>query len=689
MTNKLTHMVILSCILLVVSSPALESNDPPSSYSIFDRIDEAYTNRQINLDMQMLYYAYAIRAESKLPDWIKENVNEEVYCVTPQVALISGNLERVSPVVKDEIVNLLYGRPKPVAGSVHSTKHPLIVHYMDAAWVEQAQTIVGYLDDAWDAEVDSWGFDPPPADEGLGGSDDYDCYLMDLQNAFGYQIDEGLVLSTPRYDSYGYIVFRQGLSPDMTKTYIAHEFQHSLQDGTDTAENIFLEMGATYAQGYVYPEITNYYSQLVDFQAYPHKSIYNTAIGTFEYGSFIFYNFLEDRYFQTPDYYFQMYNSTIQNKPTNSPELFDGIESLLSNIGESMENMWHEFTIWRLFTGEYADDYHFSRVFPYSPAIEATFPYSSLPVDDYHPTNPVEKAASSYIKIIPNKQQKPIEISITVQPDAQWKVSVLGFGKKSEPVTVLPLKKDENVFQLTLFDTSMFRYFFIALTNLGDCSYHGDENWHQGADYRVDIRYLDTYPAVNNFFASQQGNRVKIQWESYLSDFYRGFNLYKKIIPESSNDNTSDDSDYGTRINSSIIHLDGKCIYYDNDVHDKEYYKYTLTTINRLSSEIFCQTTYAHFQTPTSFSVSPAQPNPAHNSTRITYEIDRPAHVFFTCYDCSGRLVRKWDLSKQPPGQYTLDWDGNDACGKRVAKGVYQMIFNANNACKTIRIVIE
>jgi hypothetical protein len=66
-------------------------------------------------------------------------------------------------------------------------------------------------------------------------------------------------------------------------------------------------------------------------------------------------------------------------------------------------------------------------------------------------------------------------------------------------------------------------------------------------------------------------------------------------------------------------------------------------------------------------------PNPFNPQTRVSYTIPdgSRAPVSIRIYDVAGRLVRSLVDEPQPAGVYTIDWDGTNDRGTRVASGVY------------------
>ena len=74
---------------------------------------------------------------------------------------------------------------------------------------------------------------------------------------------------------------------------------------------------------------------------------------------------------------------------------------------------------------------------------------------------------------------------------------------------------------------------------------------------------------------------------------------------------------------------------------------------------------------PGQFSLEQNYPNPFNPSTTIGYTLERHAHVELSIYEIRGRktitLVNKY----QKAGEYSIDWNGYDQKGIRVASGIY------------------
>lgn len=75
---------------------------------------------------------------------------------------------------------------------------------------------------------------------------------------------------------------------------------------------------------------------------------------------------------------------------------------------------------------------------------------------------------------------------------------------------------------------------------------------------------------------------------------------------------------------------------------------------------------------PATYHLEQNFPNPFNPETRIQFSLPQAERVDIAVYDVHGRMVKELvDYQEYAPGTYTIDWDGKDANGARVASGVY------------------
>lgn len=206
--------------------------------------------------------------------------------------------------------------------------------------------------------------------------------------------------------------------------------------------------------------------------------------------------------------------------------------------------------------------------------------------------------------------------------------------------------------------------------------------------------YFDTFRATNTYsynsstqmisFASSVGNNggvgsgnFNVGW--YLSenttisaeDYLITFSAQNSIQPSFVRD-----------INSSVVDLDNisslpSGTYYagafidaynlvtESDELDNTYL-YSPTLSYTSSSDVKDDK-----EIPLAFELKQNYPNPFNPVTTIEYNLPEEAEVLMTMYDITGHVVRKYTPGHVKKGTHTLQWDGCDALGNRVAAGIY------------------
>ncbi|HXV14381.1 MAG TPA: FlgD immunoglobulin-like domain containing protein, partial [Candidatus Krumholzibacteria bacterium] len=92
---------------------------------------------------------------------------------------------------------------------------------------------------------------------------------------------------------------------------------------------------------------------------------------------------------------------------------------------------------------------------------------------------------------------------------------------------------------------------------------------------------------------------------------------------------------------------------------------------------------------PESFALHANVPNPFNPITTIAYDIpDGGANVNITIYDVAGRRVRTLVDEHRPAGVFSVQWNGDDDRGQRVASGVYFYRMRAGAFVDTKKMVL-
>lgn len=94
-----------------------------------------------------------------------------------------------------------------------------------------------------------------------------------------------------------------------------------------------------------------------------------------------------------------------------------------------------------------------------------------------------------------------------------------------------------------------------------------------------------------------------------------------------------------------------------------------------------------HTTPPMRTSLGPAYPNPTGASSRLAFELARPAHVSVEVYDLRGARVRTLCDREMPAGRHEVAWDGTDGRGRGVPPGVYLVRFAGDGVAAVRRLV--
>jgi hypothetical protein len=88
------------------------------------------------------------------------------------------------------------------------------------------------------------------------------------------------------------------------------------------------------------------------------------------------------------------------------------------------------------------------------------------------------------------------------------------------------------------------------------------------------------------------------------------------------------------------------------------------------------------------FALGPVSPNPFVGGTEISFSIPASSHVTVGVYDVSGRLVATLVDDVVAAGRQSVSWDGRDAAGRNVARGVYFCRMEAGTFRATEKVVL-
>ena len=100
-------------------------------------------------------------------------------------------------------------------------------------------------------------------------------------------------------------------------------------------------------------------------------------------------------------------------------------------------------------------------------------------------------------------------------------------------------------------------------------------------------------------------------------------------------------------------------------------------------------TTLASSQNGTpGFTFGQNYPNPFNPSTRISYELNKPAHVHLSVYDMTGREISRLVDEDQSTGRFNITWNSADGSGRMLPSGVYFAQLRVDNQVQTQKMIL-
>ncbi|MCP4631493.1 MAG: T9SS type A sorting domain-containing protein [candidate division Zixibacteria bacterium] len=323
--------------------------------------------------------------------------------------------------------------------------------------------IGNFAEYCWAYEIDTLGFNSPPADDWYpdGGDERYDIYVLNLSNG-----TFGLTAPDETQDGWKYTSFIQidndytwvpHLSPfEAAAVTMAHEFFHSIQLGYDATEYNntshspwWFELSAVWMEEQVYDNINDYINYLPYFFDYPAKGLtkggYSPEDNLHPYASCVWGFYLTEKYDAgaTPSIMRQIWERCGEVQGYNAISAMD--EVLLSH-SSSLNSAFAEFATWNYFTADRADTIHEGVTYeeahtwyiggnptrpiqiPDSVMVEIT-EYPEVP-DTTSPGEEVPYApeflAANYVKFRTTNEDGGLRVGFNGRDNVDWEVVLMG-----------------------------------------------------------------------------------------------------------------------------------------------------------------------------------------------------------------------------------------------------------------------
>lgn len=233
-------------------------------------------------------------------------------------------------------------------------------------------TLKSIADSVWNAEIDHFGFRAPVPDDGRGGGDEYDIYVVDLGAGwFGETVPEYDFPMVPGKTNQQYPSFirvendfgagyrTKGIQA--LKVTMAHEFQHAIQvSGTGLWMNdfYFYELSAEAFEPVVFPDVKDYINDVkIYFSNISSIPLFSKNYPGYERAIFGYYLI---RRFGT-DIMVTLWEEMRTALPVPS------LQKSLLQKSTTVEKEYAEFADWIYFTESRADSIRYfpdARIFP-------------------------------------------------------------------------------------------------------------------------------------------------------------------------------------------------------------------------------------------------------------------------------------------------------------------------------------
>jgi hypothetical protein len=223
-----------------------------------------------------------------------------------------------------------------------------------------ADSVMASLVYSASVEVGGLGYDPPPGDGGLGGGPEYDLYLADLGNMYGYTTPDTGTVEGGRSTTFIFMdndftfatpAANKGL-PAMRVT-VAHEYHHAIQIGAYgywTSDVFYYEMTSVWLEDVVYPDVNDYLNYVSTSWPYSHFVVPDKAFDTYDltmYSRAIWGHYVAKRFGTLAMR--RCWEQIRGSRPIRA------IDIALQSYGSGFSAAYSEWMLWNYFTGSRAD----------------------------------------------------------------------------------------------------------------------------------------------------------------------------------------------------------------------------------------------------------------------------------------------------------------------------------------------
>ena len=404
------------------------------------QIEVAYEAGELDLETALIYQVLSVRAPDQLPAIYRESGGLAV-CGTPHLVQAMSAAPNLSAEFQARLGKLAQRRPD-VQHNLLSPSGRFRVHYDtegrhavsptddDANGIpDYIDLTMAVLDSVWVLEIDQLGYNPPPSDKGLGGGDEYDAYVIELDGGYyGYAYPESNSAAT----TYSYLEidnnftdpgYKQTRGLDALRVTIAHEFHHAIQFGyyANFDGSWWQESTSTWMEEVAYPHIDDYLQYLTYFLGEPQRALNSGVYRSLHtYGSAIFSLFLDQRYGRALN---RLIWEEVGRRKSVDLAHFDRVIRQVEPGGLGVAI--GEFAVWNYFTGtRHRDEYYAEgNKYPFVPTRDIAITAETVARD----ISLVDATGSVYLRLEPQLRLGGVDLSFDADQGA-WRRHLLLVG---------------------------------------------------------------------------------------------------------------------------------------------------------------------------------------------------------------------------------------------------------------------
>lgn len=337
--------------------------------------EELSRKRQMQIIQEYLYATgqRELLASLSLEDGLPEGV---LKCGTPAILNFVMNRDKLDPDLLKSLGVQLQDRPTGLEDSVLSPSGVFAIHYTTGGidriytgFEGYADSVAAIYDEVYAYFIDTLEYPAPPSDGFYpeGGGDAFDIYLIDLGTSYyGLTYTDSILIDGPLStratafqvldNDYDHVAHLYPDRLDAVRVTCAHEFFHVVQFGIDFTEfpdqgPYWMEMSATWMEEMKYDYINDYYYYLPSFYVDPRLSFerFDSSYDLHPYGSMVFPLFLSERFGTDMIRDIWLKCADLGQGSQFLPAAGEVIDSATSGQ-ESFATAFQEFALWNYFT---------------------------------------------------------------------------------------------------------------------------------------------------------------------------------------------------------------------------------------------------------------------------------------------------------------------------------------------------